>query len=328
MTNLLEIKDLETNFHIGKTILPAIRNVSLTVRSGEILGIVGESGSGKSILMKSVMGILPATAKIDRGEIILDGIHLEKLGVKELQAIRGRKIAMIFQDPMTALNPLKKIGDHVLDILVRLQKLDKKQARQEAVRILRSVGISAPEQRMKQYPHEFSGGMRQRVLIAMALACEPVLLIADEPTTALDVTIQAQIVELLKQLRMEQGLTITLITHDLGLVAGLCDRVVVMYAGQVMEEGTADEIFYQPKHPYTKALLASLPRLDEQKGQRLKSIQGVAPSAGEALSGCPFADRCNQMHEKCNQAPDYVVFSDSQRAKCWLIDENIAILNE
>ncbi len=321
MTKLLEINDLRTNFYQGKVPVPAIRGVRLHVNKGEILGIVGESGSGKSILMKSVMGILPRGAKIDHGEILLNGASLQGLNEKAFNQIRGHKMAMIFQDPMTALNPLKTIGNHVLDVLIRVRNLSRKEAVREALAILQAVGISAPEQRMKQYPHEFSGGMRQRVLIAMAIACQSELLIADEPTTALDVTIQAQIVALIKKLQIERELTVVLITHDLGLVAGLCSRIVVMYAGEVMEEGTTEEIFYHPKHPYTKALLASIPRLDEGEHHRLQAIRGNAPSAGQIPHGCPFADRCDYAFDRCGEAPPFVSFSETQRSKCWVAEK-------
>jgi peptide/nickel transport system ATP-binding protein len=319
---LLEVKDLKTTFYNGKTKLEAIRGINLSVREGEILGIVGESGSGKSVLMKSILGIIPRTAKVDSGEMILNGRHIEHLSKKEKREIRGKEIAMIFQDPMTALNPLKKVGDHIIELLVRVRGMKKSDAKREAVEMLKMVGIPSPEARVNQYPHEFSGGMRQRVLIAMALSCQPKLLIADEPTTALDVTIQAQILNLLKKLQSDNNMSVVLITHDLGVVASLCSRIVVMYAGMVMEEGLATEIFYSPKHPYTKALLNSIPKMDEEEKSRLKPIKGSAPSLTNLPKGCPFAERCEVVMEKCfTEMPAYKSFSDTQRSMCFLAGE-------
>ncbi|WP_374721342.1 ABC transporter ATP-binding protein [Peribacillus tepidiphilus] len=321
-TELLKIQDLRTAFYDGKTKKEVVRGVSFSVNKGEILGIVGESGSGKSVMMKSILGILPSNAKVESGEIVLNGKHIEKLSEKELRKIRGKEIAMIFQDPMTALNPLKTIGDHLIDLLVRIRGMNKAEAKKEAIEALRSVGIPSPEKRLDQYPHEFSGGMRQRVLIAMALCCKPQLLIADEPTTALDVTIQAQILQLLKKLKQDNNMSITLITHDLGVVASLCSRIIVMYAGMIMEEGTAEEIFYRPKHPYTKALLESIPRLDDEEKQRLKPIKGSAPSLSDLPKGCPFAGRCPYTFEKCySEMPNYNHFSPTQRSMCWIADK-------
>ncbi|MGV3465168.1 MAG: ABC transporter ATP-binding protein [Heyndrickxia sp.] len=319
---LLEVRDLKTTFYDGKTKLEAIRGINLNVQKGEILGIVGESGSGKSVLMKSIMGIIPKTAKVDSGEMILNGRHMENLSNKEKRSIRGKEIAMIFQDPMTALNPLKKVGDHIVELLVRVRGMKKAEAKKEAIEMLRMVGIPSPEARVNQYPHEFSGGMRQRVLIAMALSCEPKLLIADEPTTALDVTIQAQILNLLKKLKDENDMSVVLITHDLGVVASLCSRIVVMYAGMIMEEGLATEIFYSPKHPYTKALLNSIPKMDDGEKSRLKPIKGSAPSLNNLPKGCPFAERCELAMEKCfTEMPAYKEFSESQRSMCFLAGE-------
>jgi oligopeptide/dipeptide ABC transporter ATP-binding protein len=316
--SLLEVKNLRSSFYNGKSKTEVIRGIDLSVQKGEILGIVGESGSGKSILVKSILGIIPGNAKVDDGEIILDGKHFESLSKKEKRAIRGRDIAMIFQDPMTALNPLKKAGDHLIELLVRVRGMKKKEAMIEAIELLKMVGIPSPETRVDQYPHEFSGGMRQRVLIAMALACKPKLLIADEPTTALDVTIQAQILELLKKLQQENDMSVVFITHDLGVVATICSRIMVMYAGKVMEEGLVNEIFYSPKHPYTRALLNSIPRVDGEK-TRLKPIKGAAPSLEQKMSGCPFAERCEYAMDKCfKEIPEYKNFSTTQRVMCFL----------
>ncbi|MEH7331250.1 ABC transporter ATP-binding protein [Neobacillus drentensis] len=318
---LLDVKNLRTNFYNGKAKVEVVKGIDFAVQKGEILGIVGESGSGKSVMVKSILGIIPRNAKVDAGEIVLDGKHIENLSNKEKRAIRGRDIAMIFQDPMTALNPLKKAGDHLIELLTRVRGMNKKEAKLEAVELLRMVGIPSPETRVDQYPHEFSGGMRQRVLIAMALACNPKLLIADEPTTALDVTIQAQILELIKKLQQENDMSVVLITHDLGVVATICNRILVMYAGMVMEEGLAYEIFYSPKHPYTKALLNSIPRVDGEK-TRLKPIKGAAPSLQNIQSGCPFAERCDFAIEKCSTSvPEYKSFSSTQRSMCFLAGE-------
>lgn len=318
---LLSVKNLHTSFYNDSTKTEVIRGIDFSVRKGEILGIVGESGSGKSVMVKSILGIIPSNAKVDAGEIVLDGNHIEVLSKKEKRAIRGRDIAMIFQDPMTALNPLKKAGDHLVELLTRIRGMNKKEARLEAVELLRMVGIPSPETRVNQYPHEFSGGMRQRVLIAMALACNPKLLIADEPTTALDVTIQAQILELIKKLQQENDLSVVFITHDLGVVATICSRILVMYAGKVMEEGLAEEIFYSPKHPYTKALLNSIPRVDGEK-TRLKPIKGSAPSLQNLGSGCPFAERCEFAMDKCfKEVPEFKSFSATQKSACFLDEE-------
>lgn len=252
---LLTVENLKTTFQIHKTRVSAVRGASIHVDDGDILAVVGESGSGKSVLMKSIMGLLPENAETTADSLVYIGKDLLTLSYDERRKMRGQEFAMIFQDPMTALNPLKKIGTHLTEVLMRHRGLNKKEAKAEAIEALKKVGIPSPESRLNQYPHEFSGGMRQRVLIAMALCCKPKLLIADEPTTALDVTIQAQILELLKQLREEENMSIVLITHDLGVVASLSNRISVMYGGLIMEEGLTDEIFYAPKHPYTKALL-------------------------------------------------------------------------
>lgn len=317
--NLLRVDNLKTNFYIKDKKVEAVRGVSFYVNKGDILGIVGESGSGKSVLMKSVMNILPENAKIEDGKVYFNNIDISSMNKKEMKNIKGKEIAMIFQDPMTALNPLKKVGDHLIEVLIRHKGINKKAAKIIALDILKQVGIPMPEKRINQYPHEFSGGMRQRVLIAMALACNPRLLIADEPTTALDVTIQAQILQLLKNLKESNDMSVILITHDLGVVASLCNRVVVMYGGLIMEEGLVDEIFYEAKHPYTKALLNSIPKLEENEKSRLKPIKGSAPSLLNPPKGCPFADRCEFAFEKCfKEMPKYKNFSETHRAMCFL----------
>ncbi|CUU48246.1 ABC transporter ATP-binding protein [Clostridium beijerinckii] len=316
---LLKIKDLKTNFYIKNNKIEAVRGVNFEIKSGEILGIVGESGSGKSVLMKSVMRILPPNAQIDSGEVYFNDNNILKLSAKDMRKIKGKEIAMIFQDPMTALNPLKKIGDHIIEVLVRHKRINKRDARKVAIDVLKDVGIPMPEKRIDQYPHEFSGGMRQRVLIAMALACNPKLLIADEPTTALDVTIQAQILELLKSLKTKNNMSIILITHDLGVVASLCNRIAVMYGGLIMEEGTTEEIFYSSKHPYTKALLNSIPKVQDDEKARLNPIKGSAPSLLNPPTGCPFAERCEFAKSECfNKIPEYSSFSKTHRSMCLL----------
>jgi oligopeptide/dipeptide ABC transporter ATP-binding protein len=314
---LLKVKDLKTTFYSKNDRIEAVRGVNIEIKSGEILGIVGESGSGKSVLMKSVIGILPQNAKIDSGEVYFEEKNILDLSSKEMRKIKGKEIAMIFQDPMTALNPLKKIGDHIIEVLVRHRGVNKREAKKIAIQVLNDVGIPMPEKRIDQYPHEFSGGMRQRVLIAMALACDPKLLIADEPTTALDVTIQAQILELLKSLKDKNNMSIILITHDLGVVASLCNRIAVMYGGLIMEEGTTEEIFYSSKHPYTKALLNSIPKFQGDEKVRLEPIKGSAPSLLNPPKGCPFAERCEFAKPECvNKMPEYKSFSDTHKSRC------------
>ena len=317
---LLEIKGLRTSFSTMRGKADAIRGVDLTVRENEILGIVGESGSGKSVTMKSVMGLLPRSAKISAETLRYKNEDLLKLKEKQLQKYRGREMAMIFQDPMTALNPLRTIGYHLTEVIRRYRKVNQKEAEKIAVDMLRQVGIPSPEARMKQYPHEFSGGMRQRVVIAMALCCEPSLLIADEPTTALDVTIQAQILELLKKLRKDRGMSVVLISHDMGVMANMCDRIAVMYGGVLVEEGTVDEIFYHPKHPYTKDLLRSIPRPEMPRDGRLQAIDGAPPALHDMPKGCPFATRCRFATEHCYEVmPGTTVYSDTQMARCHLL---------
>lgn len=316
--DLLTIQNLRTTFHIRGTEVEAVRGVSLRVGRSEIVGIVGESGSGKSVTMKSVMGILPENAAVQADRLEFDGADLLTLPESGRRRLRGAGMSMIFQDPMTALNPLKKIGTHIEEVLIRHRGMNRSQAAAEAVRVLGKVGIPSPEKRLRQYPHEFSGGMRQRVLIAMALACQPKLLIADEPTTALDVTIQAQILELLHDLQRDEGMSILLITHDLGVVASFCDRIAVMYGGLIMEKGTTDQIFYEPRHPYTRALLQAVPKPTALK-QRLAPIPGSAPSLVHPPAGCPFAARCPQVMPECRlRIPPLRHFADGQESLCVL----------
>ena len=283
-----------------------------------MLGIVGESGSGKSVTAYSIMQILAGTGKIVGGSIKFDGQELVGAGEKVMKDIRGNKISIIFQDPMTSLNPTYTIGRQLMEAILLHTNRNKQQAYDRAVEMLRLVNVNEPEKRMKQYPYEFSGGMRQRVMIAMALACEPDILIADEPTTALDVTIQAQILELMKSLQEELGMAIIMITHDLGVVAQLCDEVIVMYAGSICEQGTADEIFYNPKHEYTKGLLRSIPTA-HTAGTRLKPITGTPIDLLNMPAGCPFAPRCDAAMKVCiRQRPERMVINDVHFASCWM----------
>ncbi len=315
---ILDVKQMRTSFKTNKGQVEAIRGIDLHVNEGEILGIVGESGSGKSVTMKSVMGLLPSYAKVESDGIIYKGVNLTELSEKELQKYRGKEMAMIFQDPMTALNPLRKVGYHLVQVIQRYKKCSKAEAEKIGIEMLAQVGIPTPEARMKQYPHEFSGGMRQRALIAMALSCEPSLLIADEPTTALDVTIQAQILELLKKIHDERNMSIVIISHDMGVMANMCDRIAVMYGGIIVEEGTVDEIFYTPKHPYTKALLKSIPHPEHTKGEKLIGIDGAPPSLYHLTKGCPFAERCEYATSRCKEAmPEFESYSETHKAKCF-----------
>jgi len=326
---LLTLRDLHTTFALHRDRVEAVRGVDLHVDSGEILAVVGESGSGKSVTMKSVMGILPENAQVSAEEMRFDGRDLLTLGEEERRKMRGREMAMIFQDPMTALNPVKRIGAHMTEVIVRHKRVSGDEARRLAVAALGKVGIPSPEDRMRQYPHEFSGGMRQRVMIAMALCCSPKLLIADEPTTALDVTIQAQILELLKELREKEGMSIILITHDLGVVASLADRISVMYGGRIMEDGLVDEIFYHPCHPYTRALLRAIPKPSAGGRERLVAIPGMAPSLLNPPPGCPFQARCGFSCEKCGaEMPAFRQYGATQQAMCVFSDAELDQMNE
>lgn len=316
---VLTIDNLTTTFESHKQRIQAVRGVSLHVDEGDILAIVGESGSGKSVTMKSVMGLLGENADVQADYLELLQKDLLSMSEKEKRKMRGKDMAMIFQDPMTALNPLKKIGYHMIEVLRRHQNLSKAEARKVAIDMLGKVGIPSAESRMDQYPHEFSGGMRQRVMIAIALACEPKLLIADEPTTALDVTIQAQILELMMELKDKLGMAIIMITHDLGIVASMCDRIAVMYAGRIVETGTCDEIFYHPKHEYTKGLLESIPRLDSTKHEKLIPIEGNPVDLLNPPEGCAFAPRCKNCMKIClRENPPKTDFSETHYAHCFM----------
>ncbi len=315
---LLEVKDLHTSFYTPAGEVKAVNGVSFNLERGKVLGIVGESGSGKSVTAYSIMQILEKTGKIVSGSVKFDGQELVGIGEDGMKNIRGNKISIIFQDPMTSLNPTYTIGHQLMEAITLHTGRNKQQAWDRAVEMLRLVNVNEPEKRMKQYPFEFSGGMRQRVMIAMALACEPDILIADEPTTALDVTIQAQILELMQSLQKELGMAIIMITHDLGVVAQLCDEVIVMYAGSICEQGTADEIFYNPKHEYTKGLLRSIPTL-ESDGQKLQPITGTPIDLLNMPAGCPFAPRCDAAMKIClRQRCERMQINNDHQAACWV----------
>ncbi|WP_048600595.1 ABC transporter ATP-binding protein [Rubeoparvulum massiliense] len=323
MEKVLEVNNLHVSFHTYAGEVKAVRGVSFDVAKGECVAIVGESGCGKSVTSKTIMRLNPTPpAEILRGSsITFMGTELTRLSEKEMQKVRGADIGMIFQDPMTSLNPTMTVGKQISEGLIKHQHLSKADAMKRAIEMLELVGIPNPVERVKQYPHQFSGGMRQRVMIAIALACSPKLLIADEPTTALDVTIQAQILDLMKGLQNKLDTSIILITHDLGVVAEMAQRVIVMYAGKVVETGTVDEIFFNPKHPYTWGLLQSVPRLDLVHGQKLVPIQGTPPDLLNPPVGCPFAARCDYAMKVCQQAmPEYTTLSTEHRVACWLED--------
>ena len=315
---MLEVKDLHTSFFTPVGEVRAVNGVSFNLDHGKVLGIVGESGSGKSVTAYSIMQILEKTGKIVSGSIKFDGQELVGAGEKVMKTIRGNKISIIFQDPMTSLNPTYTIGKQLMEAIMLHTPRNKQQAKERAIEMLRLVNINEPEKRMNQYPFEFSGGMRQRIMIAMALACEPDILIADEPTTALDVTIQAQILELMQSLQKELGMAIIMITHDLGVVAQMCDEVIVMYAGSICEQGTADEIFYNPKHEYTKGLMRSIPTVDNDD-EKLEPITGTPIDLLNMPKGCPFAPRCDAamkicLRERCQR----MQINDWHQAACWM----------
>ncbi|MBN1580485.1 MAG: ABC transporter ATP-binding protein [Anaerolineae bacterium] len=322
MSTLLEVKNLETRFYTQDGVVQAVNGITYSLDEGETLGIVGESGCGKSVSVLSLMRLIPMPpGKITNGEVLFEGNDLIKMDAEEIRHVRGNKIAMIFQDPMTSLNPVLTIGRQVSEALELHMGMDKTQARKRTVELLEMVGIPQAEQRIDDYPHQFSGGMRQRVMIAMGLSCNPRILIADEPTTALDVTIQAQIVELVKRLRDELGMAIIWITHDLGVVAGLVKRVNVMYAGYIVETGPVKDIYARPRHPYTIGLLGSLPRLDETMRTQLTSIEGLPPDLISPPPGCPFAPRCDYVSDRClEENPELKPVGMDHYAACWNLD--------
>lgn len=319
--NIMEVEDLKVSFDTYAGEVKAVRGVSFHVKKGEILAIVGESGCGKTVTAQTMMKLNPMPpAKIVSGDIVIDGWDIVPMPESAMQTIRGNVISMVFQDPMTYLNPTKTVGKQIGEALIVHGKANNKNIYEKVIEILKLVKMPEPERRYRQYPHEFSGGMRQRVIIAIALACSPKILIADEPTTALDVTIQAQILSLIKDLRDETGTACILITHDLGVVANMADRVAVMYAGKIIEAGTSDEIFYNPKHPYTWGLLESRPRPDHSKAERLTSIEGTPPDLFAPPKYCAFADRCEYAMKICrDKEPDNTEVSGSHHSSCWLL---------
>ena len=316
---LVDIKNERLSFFTPAGEVKALNDVSIHLKEGEVLGIVGESGSGKSVTAYSLMGLTAHPGKLIGGTLQFNGHEIEEMGEKEMRKIRGKEISIIFQDPMTSLNPVYTIGNQITEVIRLHTDKDKKQAYARAKELLELVGINEPEKRLKQYPHELSGSMRQRVMIAIALACEPKLLIADEPTTALDVTIQAQILELMMELKDKLGMAIIMITHDLGVVASMCDRIAVMYAGRIVEYGTTDDIFYRPHHMYTKGLIRSIPRLDTKEHERLVPIEGTPVDLLNPPAGCPFAPRCEACMKIClREMPPVTQFDDVHYTQCWL----------
>ena len=316
---ILDINDLHLSFFTPVGEVKGLNGVTFSMEQGEVLGIVGESGSGKSVTAYSIMGLIQYPGKIVGGTIRFNGHEVEKMTEKELRKMRGSEVSIIFQDPMTSLNPVYTVGNQIEEVILLHTDRTRAEARARAKELLELVGINEPEKRLKQYPHELSGGMRQRVMIAIALACEPKLLIADEPTTALDVTIQAQILELMQELRKKLDMSIIMITHDLGVVASMCGKIAVMYAGNIVEYGTTDEIFYSPSHEYTKGLINSIPRLDLETREKLVPIEGQPVDLLNLPAGCPFAPRCRSCMKIClNKMPPKTVLSDTHYTHCWL----------
>ena len=316
---LVDIQHERLSFFTPAGEVKALNDVSIHLKEGEVLGIVGESGSGKSVTAYSLMGLTAYPGKLIGGELHFNGHEVEKMTEKDFSKMRGKEVSIIFQDPLTSLNPVYTIGNQIMEVIRLHTDADKKKAYARAVELLSLVGINEPEKRMKQYPHELSGGMRQRVMIAIALACEPKLLIADEPTTALDVTIQAQILELMMELKDKLGMAIIMITHDLGVVAQMCEKIAVMYAGHIVEYGTTDEIFYNPQHEYTKGLINSIPKLNAEEKERLVPIEGQPVDLLNPPAGCPFAPRCKSCMKVClNKMPPRTELSDTHYTYCWL----------
>ncbi|AEB06283.1 oligopeptide/dipeptide ABC transporter, ATPase subunit [Coriobacterium glomerans PW2] len=319
---LLSVENLSTDFPTKRGVVHAVENVSFTVGESEIVAIVGESGSGKSVMSLSIMGLLSDPGRVAAGTIDFMGADLATVSEREYRGLRGRDIAMIFQEPMTSLNPVYRVGDQIIEAIRAHERLSRKEALERAIELLDKVGIPCPQQRVRDYPHQMSGGMRQRVMIAMALACNPKLLIADEPTTALDVTIQAQILDLLRRLREQTGMAVLLITHDLGVVSETADRVVVMYCAQVVEEAPVRELFDRPLHPYTLGLLRSIPRLQDDDAKRLYMIRGTVPNPLEMPAGCHFSDRCDSCMEICRQRVPDLVEVDGHKVRCFLYEDS------
>jgi len=316
---LLDIKNLRLSFFTPAGEVKALNDVSVKLEKGDVLGIVGESGSGKSVTAYSIMGLTAHPGRIVGGTIEFNGHRIHELSEKEMRKIRGNEVSIIFQDPMTSLNPVYTIGNQITEVILLHTDKNKRQAKERAVELLQLVGINEPEKRLRQYPHQLSGGMRQRVMIAIALACEPKLLIADEPTTALDVTIQAQILELMVELKKKIGMSIIMITHDLGIVANMCEKIAVMYGGKIVEYGSVNEIFYNPRHEYTKGLLGSIPKLYEKERTKLVAIEGTPVDMLNPPAGCPFAPRCASCMKIClREIPDYIKVEESHYSACWL----------
>ena len=319
---ILDIQDERLSFFTPAGEVKALNGVSFAMNQGDVLGIVGESGSGKSVTAYSIMGLTAYPGRLVGGKVWFNGHQVDEMSEKDFRKIRGKEISIIFQDPMTSLNPVYTIGNQIVEMVRLHTNKDKKEAYARAKELLELVGINEPERRLKQYPHELSGGMRQRVMIAIALACEPKLLIADEPTTALDVTIQAQILELMQELRKKLGMSIIMITHDLGVVASMCEKIAVMYAGKIVEYGTTDEIFYEPKHEYTKGLINSIPKLNQKEKERLVPIEGSPVDLLNPPAGCPFAPRCKSCMKIClRQMPPRTDLSDTHYTQCWLLQK-------
>ncbi|HIC94716.1 MAG TPA: ABC transporter ATP-binding protein [Anaerolineae bacterium] len=320
MSALLEVRGLKTRFYTQDGVVHAVNGISYTLDEGETLGIVGESGCGKSVSVLSLLRLIPEPpGKIVGGEVLFEGRDLLKMGPDEIRHVRGRKIAMVFQDPMTSLNPVLTIGQQVSEALELHLGMSKREARKRTIELLEMVGIPEAEKRVDDYPHQFSGGMRQRVMIAMGLSCNPMILIADEPTTALDVTIQAQIIELVKRLQDEIGMAVIWITHDLGIVAGLVERVMVMYAGYIVERASVKDLYGDPRHPYTIGLLGSVPRLDEKRKKRLFSMRGLPPDLINLPPCCPFAPRCDYVIERClKEMPPLMPVAPGHEIACWV----------
>ncbi|WP_223881305.1 ABC transporter ATP-binding protein [Nesterenkonia ebinurensis] len=318
---VLEVEKLQISFRGDDSSTTVVEDVSFTVGRGEVVGIVGESGSGKSVTSYGIMGVLPPNAEVTASKMFFAGAHdLVRLPSKKRRRLQGKEISMVFQEPLTSLNPLMSVGKQIAEPLRYHEKLSRKEAKRRTVEALRSVGIPRAEQTYSSYPHELSGGMRQRIMIAIALVCEPQLLIADEPTTALDVSVEAQILRLMKKLRRTTGTSILLITHDLGVIAEMADRVVVMYAGQVVEEAEVYELFREPRHPYTKALMASTPKIEEVRDE-LESIPGAVPTPSKMPTGCRFAARCPKAMEICSERPPEVELGSGAKTRCWLYAE-------
>lgn len=320
MDKLLEVKDLKVSFFTHAGEVKAVGGISYEINHGEIMGIVGESGSGKSVEAYTIIGLLQSPGKVVGGEILFDGENVLEYTPEQMEDFRGNKVSMIFQNPMTCLNPVYSIGNQLSEAILCHRKVEKKEAWDKSIEMLKLVGINNPEKRMKQYPHELSGGMRQRVMIAMGLICDPKLLIADEPTTALDVTIQAQILELIKKLQEERKMSVIFITHNLGVVAEVCDKVSVMYAGKIVEQGSVDDIFYNPSHPYTLGLMRSMPRVDAEEYERLIPIEGNPVDMLNPPEGCGFGARCEYCMNIClRKEPPTIDLGNGHRSSCWLL---------